>query len=235
VFDRPHRALRTLTESMLRLLVLALIFANGLFMAWSNGLLRAYGFGPAQQQESYRVEQQIKPETIRILTGAEIKRVEAQALADLAPKECLQAGPFDDAQVIVVRRALESVMGASGWQFEAVVLPARWIIYMGKFANAEGLAKKRGELQAMNLTPRGLTNPTLEIGLSLGTFDSQGAATTELNRLTARGIRTARVVQEHPEGRASQLRLPAVSESLKARLQEVKPAMAGRPLTPCAG
>jgi len=220
---------------MLRLLVLALIFANGLFMAWSNGLLRAYGFGPAQQRETYRLEQQIKPETVRILTGAELKRAEAQALADLAPKECLQAGPFDDAQVIVLRRALESVLGASDWQFEAVVLPARWIIYMGKFANAEGLAKKRGELQAMNLTPHGLNNPALEIGLSLGSFESQGSATAELNRLTARGIRTARVLQEHPEVHANQLRLPAVSESLKVRLQEVKPALAGRPLTSCAG
>jgi hypothetical protein len=116
-----------------------------------------------------------------------------------------------------------------------VVLPARWIIYMGKFANAEGLAKKRGELQAMNLTPHGLNNPALEIGLSLGSFESQAAATLELNRLAARGIRTARVVQERAEGRANQLKLPAVSENLKARLQEVKPAMAGRSWAACAG
>lgn len=220
---------------MLRLLVLALIFANGLFYAWSHGLLHAYGFGPVQQRETYRIDQQIRPEALRILTPAELKRAEAMAQADAAPKECLQAGPFDDTQVVALRRALESAMGQTGWQFDAVVLPARWIIYMGKFANAEGLAKKRGELQAMNLTPQGLTNPALEIGLSLGSFDSQAAATAELNRLAARGIRTARVVQERAEGRANQLKLPAVSESLKARLQEVKPAMAGKPFAACAG
>ena len=220
---------------MLRLLVLTLIFANGLYLAWSNGMLRAYGFGPTQQRESYRVDQQIKSDALRILSAADLKRAEALAQADLAPKECLQAGPFDDAQAQGLRRALESTLGASGWQFDAVTVPARWIIYMGKFANAEGLAKKRGELQAMNLTPHGLTNPALEIGLSLGAFDSQGAASSELNRLAARGIRTARVVQERAEGRANQLKLPAVSETVKARLQEVKPALAGRSLTACAG
>jgi hypothetical protein len=220
---------------MLRLLVLALIFANGLFFAWSNGLLRAYGFGPVQQRETYRIDQQVRPEALRILTPTELKRAEVQALADAAPKECLQAGPFDDPQVAVLRKALESSVGQSGWHFDAVVLPARWIIYMGKFANAEGLAKKRGELLAMNLTPHGLNNPALEIGLSLGSFESQAAATLELNRLAARGIRTARVVQERAEGRANQLKLPAVSESMKARLQEVKPAMAGRSWGACAG
>ena len=218
---------------MLRLLVLALIFANGLFFAWSNGLLRAYGFGPVQQRETYRTEQQIRPEALRILTPVELKRAEAQALADAAPKECLQAGPFDDTQAAALRKALESTLGQSGWQFDPVVLPARWIIYMGKFANAEGLAKKRGELQAMNLTPHGVTNPALEIGLSLGSFESQAAANSELNRLAARGIRTARVVLERPEARANQVKLPAVSESMKARLQEVKPTMAGRSWSTC--
>lgn len=63
---------------------------------------------------------------------------------------------------------------------------------MGKFANAEGLAKKREEL-AMRLVPQGLNNADLEIGLSLGGFDSQSAAQAELARLSLRGIRTARV------------------------------------------
>jgi len=36
---------------MLRLLLLALILANGLYFAWTQGLLRAYGFAPAQQSE----------------------------------------------------------------------------------------------------------------------------------------------------------------------------------------
>jgi hypothetical protein len=218
---------------MLRLFVLALILANGVYYAWSDGLLRAYGWGPAQQREPLRVAQQIKPESVRILTPAEFKRVEAQVQADLAPKECLQAGPFDEGQTEVLRRALESGLGSTGWQIEAVTVPARWIIYMGKFSSPEALSKKRGELLALNLAPQVVGNPALTLGLSLGVFETQAAATVELNKLTQRGIRTARVVQEQPEHTASRLHLPAVTETLRVRLNEFKAVLAGNPLTAC--
>lgn len=218
---------------MLRLLVLILILANGLYFAWSEGMLRAYGFAPAQQREPQRLTQQVKPEAIRVLTPAESKRVEAQVQAELAPKECLVAGPFDDAQVATLRPALESALAPGAWQIEVITVPARWIVYMGKFANAEALAKKQGELTAMKLVPQALTNPDLEIGLSLGSFATQAEATAEWNKLSLRGIRTAKVLQERQEGRQSQLKLPAVTAEMKAHLADVKPALAGKPLHSC--
>jgi hypothetical protein len=192
-----------------------------------------YGMGPAQQREPQRVGQQIKPETVKILSAAEFKRVEALVQADAAPKECLRAGPLDEAQAVLLRRALESSLGSTGWQLDEVMVPARWIVYFGKFANADGQAKKRAELVAMNLSPQVVTNPTLEIGLSLGGFETQAAATAELNKLNLRGIRTARVVQERAESRATHLKLPAITEAQKARLSEVRAALAGKPLTNC--
>lgn len=219
---------------MLRLFVLFLILANGVYYAWSEGMLRAYGFAPAQQSEPQRLTQQIRPEVMRMLTSQEIKRVDAQVLADLVPKECLQAGPFDDAQVVTLRHALESMLAPGGWQIDSVMVPSRWLVYMGKFANAEGLAKKRGELTAMNVVSQPVSNPALEIGLSLGEFDTQAAAVAELNRLSQRGIRTARVVQESQEGLKSQLKLPALTQEMKARLGDLKPALAGRSLKSCS-
>ncbi len=69
---------------MLRLTVLVLFLANGLYMAWSQGWLRAYGFGPAQQTESHRLGQQIKPEAIRLLTADDEKRLQEKARAEQA-------------------------------------------------------------------------------------------------------------------------------------------------------
>jgi hypothetical protein len=218
---------------MLRLLVLILILANGVYYAWSEGLLRSAGFAPAQQQEPQRMAQQVKPEALRVLTQQEFKRVEGQAQADLLPKECLLAGPFDDTQVGILRHALESTLPHGTWQLDPVLVPARWIVYMGKFANAEGLAKKRDELAVMRLTPQVLTNPTLEIGLSLGAFDDQTAADAELAKLNLRGIRTAKVVQEFQERQQTQLKLPAVTNELKVRLNDIKAALAGKPLQNC--
>jgi hypothetical protein len=219
---------------MLRLLVLALVLANGVYFAWAQGLLRPYGFAPVQQNEPQRLSQQLHPEAVTILSAAEIKRIEQQVQADLVPKECLRAGPFDDAQATALRKTLEATLPAGSWQLDSVNLPARWIIYMGKYATPEALAKKRGELANLNLKVEGLNNPALEPGLSLGGFDTQAAANTELQRLSQRGIRTARVVQEREDSQITQLKLPAVSESLKARLNELKPALSGHPLKSCS-
>lgn len=218
---------------MLRLLVLLLLLVNGLYFAWTQNLLRPLGWGPTEQSEPQRVAQQIHPEAVRLLTPVEIAKVETQAQADLAPKECLQAGPFDETESAVLRRALESALPAGSWQLDTVRIPERWIIYMGKYPNAESLAKKRAELSGLNLTLEALQNPALEMGLSLGSFDTQAAANLQLQRLSQRGIRTARVVLERAEVRSTQLKVPAVSESGKARLQDLKSALAGKALSPC--
>ena len=218
---------------MLRLLLLALLLANGVYFAWANGLLRAYGMAPVQQNEPQRVAQQIKPEAVQLLSSGEFKKVEAQVQADLAPKECLQAGTFTEAQAQTLRSALEDVLPAVAWQLESEREPARWIVYMGKYLNAEALAKKRAELAGMDLKTEALNNPALEMGLSLGGFASQAAATAELARLAQRGIRTARVVQEREEDTVFSLKLPALTEALKAKLDEIKPALGGKALKKC--
>jgi hypothetical protein len=218
---------------MLRLLVLALVLINGLYFAWSQTFLKPLGWAPAQQSEPQRLTQQLRPEAVRILSAAEVAKVEAQVKAELAPKECLQAGPFEDAEAVTLRQALESTLPPGSWQLDTVKVPQRWIIYMGKYPNAEALAKKRAELSAMNLTLETLKNPALEFGISLGGFETQAAANDQLVRLNQRGIRTARVVQERVESHINQLKLTGVSESLKPRLMELKPALAGKVLTPC--
>ena len=218
---------------MLRLFVLILMLANGLYFAWSEGYLRAYGFAPAQQREPQRMVQQIRPEAIQMLTSVEARRADAQAQADQVPKECLLAEPFDDAQAATLRQALETTLSPGSWQIDTVAVSARWIVYMGKFASAEQLSKKRDELAAMRLVPQSLNNPDLELGFSLGGFDTQAEATAELTKLSLRGIRTAKVVQERQEGNQNQLRLPAVTTDIRNRLADLKTALAGRVLRSC--
>ena len=218
---------------MLRLLVLILILANGVYFAWSEGLLRAYGYAPTQQREPQRLAQQIRPEAIKLLTPLEAKRADSHAQNESASNECLAAEPFDDAQAATLRQALESILAPGTWQIDTVAVPARWIVYMGKFASVDQMEKKRDELAAMRLVPQGLNNPELKPGLSLGGFDTQAGAAAELAKLTLRGIRTAKVVLERQEGKQNQLKLPAVTPDIRNRLADIKPALAGRPLHSC--
>lgn len=217
----------------MRLLVLALVLLNGLYFAWSHDLLRDYGFAPARQSEPQRLAQQIRPEAIRILSPDEARGAEPTASVATKAPECLQAGLFDEAQVPTLRKALEDALPAGSWLLDAAIEPARWIVYMGRYPNAEILARKRAELASLNLRFEPLINPELEPGLSLGGFTTQDAANEALAALSRRGVRTARVVQERAEVRGSLLKIPAADEALRARLDEVKPVLAGKPLRNC--
>ena len=226
---------------MLRLLVLALLLANAAYFAWSQGMLRGYGLAPAALSEPQRIARQLRPEGLRILRPDEARRMDAApAVAQTAaspvsasPPECLQAGLFDDTRTLALRTQLQAALPANSWRLETVVEPARWIVYMGKYPTADALAKKRAELASLNLKFDALAEPALEFGLSLGGFQTQAAANAALANLKRRGVRTARVVQERAEVRGTLLKLAAVDDLVKARLDDIKAALADKPLRPC--
>jgi len=215
---------------MLRLVVLILALANAACFAWSQGLLASWGIAPAQQSEPQRMEQQIKPQALRVLPTDEARRVELAAALKAA--ECLQAGPLEDAQLPALKQVLDAWPGST-WTLEPAVEPPRWIVYMGKYAAADNVNRKKAELRQMGVSFEPLSNAALEPGLSLGGFASQQEATAQMELLARRGVHTAKVVQERPEVRGQLLKLPAVDDTVRARLDDLKPVLAGKPLRPC--
>ena len=106
---------------MLRIVVLVLALANAAYFAWAQGLFGGLGLAPAPSSEPQRLQQQIKPEVVRILPASEAMAAEVARLA-AAPAECLLAGPLDAAQIAAMRQALEAWPKGS-WSFEAVASP----------------------------------------------------------------------------------------------------------------
>jgi hypothetical protein len=216
---------------MLRLIVLLLLLANGAYFSYAHGLLAAWGVAPVQQSEPQRVAQQIRPEALRILGPDEVKRLEVAAAAP-KPAECLQAGPLDDGQAAALRASL-SAWPAGSWTLEPTVAPARWSVYMGRYPTADAVTKKKAELRYLGVSFQALVNPALEPGLSLGGFKTEEEANQQLGLLAQRGVRTARVVVERPELRGQLLKFPSVDDTLRPRLDDVKTALAGKPLHSC--
>jgi hypothetical protein len=136
-------------------------------------------------------------------------------------------------QATALRLTLDQILPSDSWVLEDAPISARWIVYMGKYSAPDVLAKKRAEVLAMNLNPEGLNNPTLEPGFSLGGFSAKADAEAELARLASRGLHTARVVQEREAAMAYQLRLPAVDESLKPKVAELRSALGNQALHGC--
>lgn len=217
---------------MRRLILLLLLLVNLVYFAWARAWFAPLGFAPATDSEPRRLSNQIRPEAIRILSAEETKRVET-ALAVTKSSDCLQAGLFDAAQVNTLRQGLSTALAPESWSLVSSGEPGRWVVYMGPFGNNELLAKKRAELRNMHVTFGTPPSPALEPGLSLGIFESRAEAERELTRLSGRGVRTARVVQDRPEVQGFLLRLPAVDDHVRARIEENKSLLAGKPLVPC--
>ena len=215
---------------MLRLLVLLLVLANAAYFAWSRNLFAPVGLAPVQQSEPQRVAQQIRPEAVRVLGGDEARRIESTPAPK--PPECLQAGRFTDAESDSLKSALAGWPPAS-WAIEPATEPARWIVYMGKYTDPKVLDKKKTELRGLNVSFEPLLNASLEPGISLGGYPTEAAAKQQMEALAQKGVHTAKVVQEKPEARGQSLRLPAVDDTLRPRLDDLKAALNGKAMKAC--
>lgn len=237
---------------MLRLAVIALLLANAGYYAYTQGWLRSAGLVTPEQAEPQRLQQQIRPETLKVLraqgatnnptpppapaaapaadTAASTPAPTTAAPADAG--ECLQAGVFDDKQAAALRTAAAALPPGS-WSLEPTPITGRWMIYMGRFDDQDTLDKKRAELRARKVD-FDRAGGTLEPGLSLGRFSSEEAAQRALTTLGNQGVRTARVVVERAEAPGFTLRLPALDSATRAQVEtQLRPALGEKTLRTC--
>lgn len=235
---------------MLRLFALLLLVANGLFFAWSSSLLSPWGFASTPKNESFRVNEQIEPERIvvklkdmpapspiPIPVPVSTPATATNQTPSTTPTSCLTAGVFNDRQSAVLKQALSAKLPDIRWRFDTVSVPARWIVYMGKYPNNAARELKKSQLDQIKVRYEVLTEGSLEPGLSLGSYATQVAANLALQQLFKQGVRTARVLQESPEQKAQTLVIPAVDEFGRSKLNAVyaslAPQLANKTLQVC--
>lgn len=148
------------------------------------------------------------------------------------PTVCLQAGTFDERQIAAVRKAAASLPDGS-WRVEAVQLPGRWMVYIGKLADANAVSARRAELRGLGVdTDR--PGSALEPGISLGRYSTEEAAQRGLEQVNRKGARGARVVQERRDVPAYMLRLPKADPALHSQAKrQLRGALGGRELKAC--
>ncbi|MEY3381543.1 MAG: hypothetical protein RL468_2141 [Pseudomonadota bacterium] len=214
---------------MLRLMVLLLFLLNLAYLAWSQGALLAYGLGPAPQSEPHRLQRQLHPEQIRLLSPQEAQQAEALARR----QRCLRAGPFGEKQLARLLGALTS-WPLGSWRVEADLASPQWLVYLGRLDDPAELARQQARLKTLQIDSEPTQAPELMPGLTLGSFTTQAEAEQALAELERGGVRMARVVHEASPRRGAVLVLPLMDDALRARLDELRPALATRTLRPCA-
>ncbi|MFT3819642.1 MAG: hypothetical protein QM750_18755 [Rubrivivax sp.] len=229
---------------MLRLLVLLLVLANGLFFAWAQGWLAPWIPPRSDAREPERAAQQLKPELITVLTPKAASEAAATAASAAVPHEsaeapllCLEAGPFTDAGVQAAE-ALLSQLGVPDGSFahEVFAQNVSYGVVIGRLADRDALRVKAEELRKLGVRADELSAPpSLLPGLRLGNYSDRYGAETALNKLAQKGVRSARVVELPVGAMQHWLRAEKADGELQTRVKSL-PAdgRLGAGFKPCA-
>jgi hypothetical protein len=214
---------------MLRTLVVVLLLANALMLAWSLGALDGLlGRRPDADREPERLQRQVNPDLVKLLPPAAASAPAAAAsqapsgtaAAGEAPV-CLEAGPLPAATLANAEKALLAAGVAAGsWTTEAAPPKGVYLIYMGRYEDDETLQRKLEEVKRRRIDARPVRQADLQPGIEVDRFDDKAAADEALVRLSQRGLRTARVLPLGQPQPQVLLRLaaaaPAQSDALAA-------------------
>lgn len=215
---------------MLKALAAFLLIANAVFFGWSQGWLDDWiGVRSRPEHEPGRLARQIRPQSVVILSPT-------SARAAAAAMACLEAGPFSSAQVAAAEAVLQPLLPAGSWTNVRTERAPVWIVYMGKFATPELLARKREEVGRTRIEFEELRNaPDLEPGFALGRFDSREAAERALAQYALRGLRSARVVELIAPSVSHMLRVEKASSAVLAQATALRNEALGNGFTACTG
>jgi hypothetical protein len=227
---------------MLRLFALVMLLANAGYFAWSQGHLRPLGWGPVEQREPERLTQQLAADKLRLEGVAPPPTTTGTAPAP-APTAAPPVTEATTCQVVSglsaeQAGALTAALGGAGfdnsrWTLDESLLPERWIVYVGKFPSVDLLNRKKTELRSLRVEFRDVNAPALQPGLALGTYSTEAAAQTALQELGRAGVRSAKVTKEREAQRLVAVRLPALTDAERNRVEPLVAQAAGKPLASC--
>ncbi len=194
---------------MLKMFLILLIVANAALAALNAGYLELWiGSG----HEPQRLQQQINPEKIRLISGnaalpslasdagiapapAPINAANVIATPPPAAVACIELGNFTEAEASRLEVRLRDVVVADRLARRRVVDPSSFMVYIPPQGDKPGADRKAGELRRLGIADFFVmqTQGELRYAISLGIFKTRLAAEGHLAELVRQGVRSARV------------------------------------------
>ena len=213
----------------MRLVALLLVLVNVAFFAWAQYSPRT------RSPEAHLVEQQIKPESIRLLTPGEVANLTRAPAAAAVAGSCMEWGAFSSADLEKAQAELEALAAPAKVVERRVEDPAGWWVYMPPQATRPAAVQKVTELKRLGITEYFIVqeDPKFRFAISLGIFSTEEAARKHLEQLRAQGVKTALVGARPTPVQKIYLQVKDAPEAVRSKLAELKEAFPGAALREC--
>lgn len=224
----------------MRALLILLILANLLFFGLKQGW-----FGPMlpQTAEPQRLQNQISPATVKVLTEAEMttasKAYSAKSAAatviSAAPQAniCLEWGGFSGPDVQKAATLLGTLDLAGKLTRKTREEKATHMVLMGPFVERPETERKAAEVRRLGVTDVAVIENAQGRFVSLGVFTSQQGAQARLAEVRGKGVNTARVSERETALTREVFQVRDVDAALDGKLRALSGQMNGAAWVAC--
>jgi len=143
----------------------------------------------AAQSEPGRLDQQVEPQRIRLLSPQEVAALAPSKIAAL-PDVCVEWGPFAEADRVRAQADLEPLgLGRLISQRSVFAPDSAYWVNLGALPTRTAAERRVGELRAQGISDLSVVDfGRGQFTVSLGVFRSESAATARAETLAAQGV-----------------------------------------------
>ncbi len=174
--------------------------------------------------EGVRLDQQVRPDAIKLLSPQQVAALGPANAAELADV-CLEWGPFGESERAKALADVEPLaLGKLLTQRRVEASPAYWV-YLPSFASKAAADKRAGELRAGGVKDVAVVDGGAQrFVLSLGVFRTEDAANTRLAEISKQGVVGAKAGARPQAVPQTMLVIRDPQQNVIARLRELSPA-----------
>jgi hypothetical protein len=222
----------------MRAFFLLCALANLAFFAWANF------FSEGDTQSDPRpLARQIAPEKLRVLSATKTPPVVpakpaaetpvAQAAA--ARTACLELGGLAATDAARAGEVLAALSLGSRLTQRQVDDSATWWVFIPPRGSKQDAQKKAAELKALGIDEYFILQDEgpLRYALSLGVFKSETAATSRLEALRAKGVKTAQIGARETALQKTYFQVRGADDAVGAKMREIAQAFTGAEVREC--
>jgi hypothetical protein len=193
----------------------------------ANLTLFVYTLLPSSSGEGMRLQQQVSPEKIKLLTPQEVAALGPAKVAALADV-CVEFGPLSDAERAKVLGDLEPLALGRLLTQRRVDVDNAFTVSVAPFPSRTSAENRAGELRNQGVKDLAVVDTGRgQFAVSFGVFRTEGAAQAYAETLTKQGVKLVRVQARQQPLAQTLLVVRDPQQPVVARLKELQGQYAG--------